>query len=435
MKPSVVYHIFPDRFYRKGEYQSFLSKWDMPPKYDSYFGGDIQGIIAKIGYLKDLGVESLYLNPIFEASSNHRYDTKNYFKIDPILGNDDDFSELLSSLHSTNIALILDGVFNHCGVDFFAFRDLLNNNQRSIYRDWFIVKKFPIKIEKGFYQCWKNHPQLIEFNFSNSTLRNYITKVAEYWTLKGIDGWRLDAPERIPEFFWIELIDRLKRINKDLVFIGEIWSKANRYLQYFDSVTNYQFRENVISYVKGKRSGMDFLESFENYYFSYPFRSTLLSWNILSSHDTERIATVLNGDIEKIKLAVGLQFVLPGSPIIYYGDEVGLRGGNDPDCRRTFNWNERSWNKEIFNYYKTMINLYKSYEALRYGNYEKIYTDFNIAVFKRKYKNKSILIIANNSKKAVISLPINSIKPLTNKHFIYEKGTFKLLQGLYVFLL
>jgi glycosidase len=215
MYPSIIYHIFPDRFFRIGNKNENLSDWDSgKPKYNNYFGGNLKGIISKIDYLSSFGIETLYLNPIFEASSNHRYDTKNYYKIDPLLGSMQDFNFLLSSLHKKGISLFLDGVFNHCGTQFFAFEDVLKKQDKSFYKDWFIIRKFPLKIGKGYYKSWKDHFKLVEFNFKNTILKNYLLKVAEFWASKGIDGWRLDAPERIPFSFWKDFSRKMKSINK-----------------------------------------------------------------------------------------------------------------------------------------------------------------------------------------------------------------------------
>ncbi len=434
LSPSIIYHTFPDRFYNLNNKNKKFSKWNECPYYDSYFGGNLKGIVSKVDYLKNLGIQTLYLNPIFKANSNHRYNTCNYYKIDPILGNMDNFKTLVEFLHSKNIKLVLDGVFNHCGTDFFAFKDVLTNNEKSKFKDWFIIKKFPVKIDKNHYQSWKNHPQLVEFNFKNPKLRNYLLNVTKFWTLKGIDGWRLDAPERIPFDFWKAFYNVVKLINKNSTVIGEIWTKADKYLKVFDGVTNYLFRDNVINFILNKKSGKDFLDYFEKYYNSYPLKYTLLSWNVLGSHDTKRIFTVLKGNIKKLKLAISLQFLLPGSPIIYYGDEIGIEGGNDPDCRRTFDWNEENQNKEIYYHYKTMTSLWKKYKDLKYGFYKKIYANNNTVVFEREYENQKILIIIVRSKLDKIDIDLKIEKPLFfDGDFEYNNKILSLTYGTYVF--
>jgi glycosidase len=434
--PSVIYHIFPDRFHRSIKKFSDLCDWNTKPTYENYFGGDLSGIGEKVGYLIDLGIETVYLNPIFEATSNHRYDTKNYYKIDRLLGNIHDFKRLLDTFHSNSVNLILDGVFNHCGTSFFAFQDLLKKNINSFYKNWFIVKKFPVKIAKEFYQSWNDHEKLVEYNFKNKLLRRYLLDVAIFWTKKGIDGWRLDAPERIPISFWRTFLKEIKSFNPDMKIIGEIWTRADKYFNVFDGVTNYLFRENVIDFVRGTITAEKFVKNFKNYYDSYPSNFLFNSWNILSSHDTPRIYSVLGGNIEKIKLAITLQFVLPGSPVIYYGDEIGISGDNDPDCRRTFNWNRENWNKDIFYHYKDMINIWKRNPVLRYGDFEEIYSDSSTLLFVRSYKkNKILCIFAMKSKtKIKIKLPTFSTIFSTN-FFSYKDNLLTLSYGSYVLLL
>ncbi len=431
--PSIVYHIFPDRFYKSGRNSFNVCNWNEKPTYKSYFGGNLSGIRAKLKYLADFGIETIYLNPIFASTSNHRYDTKNYYKIDPLLGDIYDFKKLLSAAHSTSINLILDGVFNHCGTSFFAFRDLLKKNNNSIYKDWFIVKKFPIKIGKGFYQSWKDHEQLVEYNFENKLLQRYLLDVAIFWTKKGIDGWRLDAPERIPISFWKTFYKKIKYFNSDLKIIGEIWTNANKYLDIFDGVTNYLFRKNVIDFVKGAITTKEFLKNFKDYYDAYPLNFLFTSWNILSSHDTPRIYSVLEGDVEKIKLAITFQFVLPGSPVIYYGDEIGTPGDNDPDCRRTFNWDKNNWNESIFYHYKNMIRIWKRTPALRYGDFEEIYHDSSILIFSRSYENNKILCLFVMKPKVRIKIRLPLFSVIFSTNFLsYNSDFLTLTYGSYI---
>ena len=390
--PSVVYHIFPDRFYNEGSNElQYLQSWSTLPKHNSFFGGNLRGIINKLDYLQSMGIQTIYLNPIFKSPSNHRYNITNYFEIDPLLGDFSTFRKLLECVHSKGMGLILDGVFNHCSVDFFAFKDVLKNNEKSKFKDWFIIKKFPVKVGTGFYQSWKGHYQLVEFNYNNPEVRDYIIKVAKFWTFQGIDGWRLDAPERIDVAFWSRFYKETKNINKDLLIIGEIWENPYKYFKVFDGVTNYLFRETVLNFFKSL-SLYDLIIPFENYYKRIPFENLISSWNVLSSHDTKRIYTILKGSTKKLTLAIDLQFIFPGSPIIYYGDEIGMEGDEDPDCRTTFEWRKRFWNTDILNHYKNRIELWKKSDVLKYGKYEGIYLSKDLAFLERSYLYEKVLI-------------------------------------------
>lgn len=405
---TIYYQIFPDRFANGDRSNDPVNvrRWGSPPDAVHFQGGDLRGIIQRLDYLIDLGVESIYLNPIFLSSSNHRYNTIDYYQIDPKLGTLADFTELVDVLHARGICLILDGVFNHCGRGFFAFVDLLENGRDSPYLDWFHVLRFPLeayaKGETRNYQAWWGIKSLPKFNTANPKVREYIYGVARYWIERGADGWRLDVPNEIDDDeFWAGFRDNVKRVNSEAVLIGEIWEVQPRWLddRHFDSLMNYPLRTAILDFLQWGKNGAQTAEVISRIYSAYPWENTLALYNPLGSHDTERVKTVLSGRQNALRLAFLLQFALPGAPAIYYGDEIGLEGGKDPDCRRAFPWDENQWDRDLRDWVKALIQARKSQPALRLGRLEVVYASDHapLMAFKRVLEGERILAVANGS--------------------------------------
>ncbi len=408
---TIYYQIFPDRFANGDRNNDPVNvrRWGSPPDGIHFQGGDLRGIINHLDYLSDLGVESIYLNPIFLSTSNHRYNTTDYYQVDPKLGTLADFDELVRSLHERGMRLILDGVFNHCGRGFFAFVDVLENGRDSPYLDWFHVHRFPLEAyaagKTRNYQAWWGIKSLPKFNTANPKVREYIFGVARHWIEKGADGWRLDVPNEIDDdAFWAEFRDTVKKVNSEAVLIGEIWEVQPRWMdeRHFDSLMNYPLRSALLDFLQWGKSGAQTAELIGRVVSAYPWENTLALYNLLGSHDTERIKTMLAGRPEALRLAYLLQFALPGAPAIYYGDEIGQEGGKDPECRRTFPWNEEKWDKELRDWVKNLIRLRKSHTELRRGNFELIYASDHLPVmaFKRELDGRVILAAANASEQA-----------------------------------
>lgn len=332
------------------------------------FGGNLRGIIEKLDYIKNLGANALYLCPIFKSASNHRYHTVDYMQIDPVLGTEADFDELVREVHARKMHIILDGVFNHCSRGFFPFVSVMEQGESSPYRDWFHINSFPVNAysDKPNYRCWWNLPALPKFNTDNAEVREYIMSVAEHWIRRGADGWRLDVPNEIDDdSFWREFRTRVKKANPRAYIVGEIWEDPSRWLQgdQFDGVMNYPARRLILNFFfsEGMRrfarstgepesaarsaalTAEEFCrglqESFAHKYFGVPF-------NLLGSHDTPRLATIGEGRVEDELLAFALFLFMPGAHSIYYGDEIGLEGGCDPDNRRSFPWGSFDTGKE-----------------------------------------------------------------------------------------
>lgn len=369
-RQGIVYQIFPDRFANGNEHgevlgckrNSFIyaTKEDTPyyitdkngaiTRWD-FFGGNFAGIKKKIPYLKELGVTILYLNPIFLATSNHRYDTNDFMQIDPMLGSEEDFKQLLDELHQNGMHLILDGVFNHVGSDSKYFQGAISGQDNQYY-SWFIFNNYPTD-----YQSWWGVGTLPEVDKNNGAYRRLIygdNGVLDKWTQFGVDGWRLDVADELPMFFLKDIRTRLAK-NNCYVEIGEVWEDAsNKYVNdelrtytngdNLTGVMNYPVRSFILqllqagSHAQTKRAVIDFLRLVEN----YPIDFLLNCLNNIGTHDTARIKTTLNEDEKMVALAIELLFMLPGVPCIYYGDEAGLSGKTDPDNRRYFPWGRES---------------------------------------------------------------------------------------------
>jgi cyclomaltodextrinase len=409
VEDTIFYQIFPDRFANGDTHNDppNVQPWGSPPTSWGFQGGDLRGVIDKFDYILDLGINAIYLNPIFLSTSNHRYNTVDYFKIDPRVGTLEDFHALLATAHSNNVRVILDGVFNHCGRGFFGFNDVLENQDHSPYRDWFHVNKFPLDAyspgKAEDYKAWWGFKSLPKFNTNNQAVRRYLLNVARYWIEQGSDGWRLDVPNEIDDdSFWLEFRESVKSINRDAYLVGEIWTIEPRWVgpDHFDGLINYPLRDAVLDFLNGGFiSAAGFADQVEGILKRYLHENAYAMYVTLGSHDTERIYTRLNGDLNKLKLAYSFIFAYPGAPAIYYGDEIGMTGGKDPECRGAFNWNQETWLEELRGWLRTLISLRKRYVALRRGAYQRVLADDrrNVYGFARTLGDEAVLVVMNAS--------------------------------------
>ena len=420
---AVFYQIFPDRFSKgKGVAHSHLTfqPWSSKPTQQGYQGGNLQGIVDQLENLIDLGVTALYPTPIFQSASNHRYHTDDYYTIDPLLGGHPAFKTLLAALKATNVKLVLDGVFNHTGRGFFPFHDLVENGPDSPWVDWYRIEAWPISPyhprKKPNYPCWFNHRALPKLNHDHPDVREFIMQVGEYWVEQGIDGWRLDVPHEIhAEGFWQTFRHRIKTKNPEAYLVGEILGDAAHWLDghQFDGVMNYLFRIFTLRFASGGHvdpayrhsicghkitnlSAKGYGEKIQSLLQRYPWEHQLAQLNLLSSHDTPRVATLLQQDEARIRIAVFLLLTFPGAPCIYYGDEVGLLGGHDPDCRRTYP-PRSEWDNHLRQYYQALISCRRAQAALRTGRYQVCYTDQQTYVFARHLNQETVLGIVHRS--------------------------------------
>ncbi|AGY59841.1 glycoside hydrolase family 13 protein [Gloeobacter kilaueensis] len=450
VKHAVFYQIFPDRFSRSQQLkQKLLSAvafedWASTPTLYGYKGGDLWGVIERLDYLTELGITAIYFTPIFQSASNHRYHTHDYYKVDPLLGGNEAFAALLEAAHSRHIKVVLDGVFNHASRGFFFFHDILENGRLSPWLDWFKIDAWPLSpynVEQpANYACWDNNRALPQFNHDNPVVREYIMEVAEYWIRAGIDGWRLDVPECVTaEGFWQEFRERVKAINPEAYIVGEIWTDASQWLDgtQFDGVMNYLFAAPTIAFAAGDRVQMEYVQdrSYKPYpaLFAVEYAATierllsLYDWqlqltqlNLLASHDTARLMTIAGGDRESVEIATLLLLTFPGAPSIYYGDEVGLPGGIDPDSRQGFPL-ETQWDRKLLAYHRELIALRHRYRALRTGSYKSLHASGQSYVFERRLDDETVLVAVNagtEPARAVLDAP-----PGTPASVVFGPGT------------
>ena len=433
-KGAIVYQIFPDRFATdKTIDPKAWYKAPMHPK--SKLHGNLRGIINNIDYLIDLGVDIIYMTPIFRSNSNHKYDTIDYYQIDPDFGTKDDLRELVNLAHKNNMRVILDGVFNHTSPNFFAFEDLVANNEESKYVDWYYPDSFPIKTTgKPNFLTFGYYGGMPKLNCSNPDVRNYIYDVVTYWIREcNIDGWRLDAADEVAHDFWKQLRKKIKSIKPDALIIGEIWHYTSSYLQgdEWDTIMNYNFRTSVSDYFATHTiNATDFVNEF-GYIRGYAHTKVhQILWNLIGSHDTGRFLHCAKERKEALKLAAAMQMITPGMPMIYYGDEVGLTGGQDPDCRRGMLWDEKRQDKDILDWYKKLITIRKEHSCLIDGNINYIEVDNeNDLIVMRAYNDTDELYIIIHNGEGIT--PVKSLTGktnlITNQKFNGNVGPYEII--------
>ncbi|MBQ7739949.1 MAG: glycoside hydrolase family 13 protein [Eubacterium sp.] len=449
LKGGIIYQIFPDRFYNSGTPKKgvretrVMRKWGEEPFWreeqmngiwnNDYFGGDLKGIEEKLPYLADLCVSCIYLNPIFEANSNHRYDTADYEKIDPLLGTEEDFKSLCKKAKEEyGISIILDGVFSHTGCDSKYFNLYNNydsvgayNSKESPYYSWYKFTDYPDE-----YKSWWGIKLLPEIVEENESYREYIcgkNGIVRKWLSLGARGWRLDVADELPDVFLDDLRKAVKDEKPDALVLGEVWEDATtkeaygerrRYLlgSQLDSVMNYPFADAILNFITYKNADA-FLDSVMSIIENYPPQALNVLMNHIGTHDTERALTRLAGPdpegygrqwqykhnklpvydyykgISLMKLASLLQFTLPGVPSIYYGDETGMQGMKDPFNRECMNWDNP--NKELFKWYKRLGEVRRGCKVFEKGEFVPVYCNFSTIAFKRIDDNSEVLVAIN----------------------------------------
>ncbi len=454
LKGGIIYQIFPDRFYNSGYPKKNVPKtrvmreWGEEPFWqeqqmkgfwnNDYFGGDLKGIEEKLDYIKSLGVSCIYLNPIFEANSNHRYDTADYEKIDSLLGTEEDLKSLCKKAKSMGISIVLDGVFSHTGCDSKYFNmykhyDTVGayNSKSSPYFSWYKFIEYP----KKYHSWWgiKLLPEVIE---ENESYRNYICGkdgILRKWLRAGVSGWRLDVADELPDVFLDDLRKAVKEENQDAIIIGEVWEDATnkfaygerrKYLlgQQLDSVMNYPFANAILNFVK--YGGADsFFGSVMSIVENYPPCVLNVLMNHIGTHDTERAITRLAGEnasgygrpwqhehnvlsdndylkgVSMLKIASLIQYTLPGVPSLYYGDEAGMQGMKDPFNRACYPWGNE--NKELLKWYKRLGEIRNGLNAFKTGEFIPVFSFYNTIAYKRVSSENEVLVAVNNSAETV----------------------------------
>ena len=455
-KEGVMYHIFVDRFFNgnlRGEIKnkkknSFIySDWNDTPMYVKnnkgeivkwdFFGGNLQGIIKKLPYLKSLGVTILYLSPIFEASSNHKYDTGDYKTIDPMFGDDEILKGLCEKAAKYNMKVILDVAFSHTGDDSIYFNKYGNyksvgayQSKASKYYNWYNFKNYP-----DDYECWWGTKSLPNVNELNESYLDYIIRekesVVNKWMELGVYGFRLDVADELPDEFIEILKAKLKENNEESVLLGEVWEDASNKVSYdkkrkyvygkeLDCIMNYPLRNAILSFINGHISSFEFDEISMSLYENYPKELYYGSMNFLGTHDTERVLTIFNEDIDKLFLATLIQMTFPGVPSVFYGDEAGLTGLKDPENRKCYPWGNE--NIDILSFYHKLMKLRKL-DIFKKGDIKFYNLHSDVLSYERKFNGKSSLILLNRTKQN-IGLKLQNNKDIILKEYftnnIYE---------------
>jgi neopullulanase len=448
VRQAVFYQVFPDRLARSGRVPppGQLEAWQDPPTRHGFKGGDLYGVVAHLDRLQHLGVTALYLNPVFASASNHRYHTDDYLHVDPLLGGDEALRLLLDEAHARGMRVILDGVFNHCGRGFWPFHHVLENGASSPYRDWFhldpevlagrrMLSAFPtaqemesLRLQQASgvpagvasravlgYEAWWDLPALPKLDLDEPHLRALILDVAEHWVRFGIDGWRLDVAEEIGIDFWREFRMRVRRAKPDAYLVAEIWTVRPEWLQgdTFDALMNYPLATAILGFAaqghlrtdmelpweyQGRLTPLDaptLWRRIEEIAAAYGAATNAVQLNLLSSHDTPRALTICGGDMDALRLSTLLQLTLPGVPCIYYGDEIGLDGFMDPDCRRAFPADPGAWDQEPSGWLADLTALRHASAALRDGGLALLRAEGATIAYLRQHGDEALVCLVN----------------------------------------
>ncbi len=399
-KGETIYQIFVDRFANGETSNDPANKksWGSRPDRRTYYGGDLQGVIEQLDYLKGLGVKILYLNPLFASPTYHKYDIEDYYTIEKIFGGEKALESLVEKAHQKDMKIILDGVFNHCSSNHPYFRDVLEKQEASPYKDWFMIDSFPVSKQERNYDSFGGLvPSMPKFDTTNPEVIGYLTDVAAYWTKTlNIDGWRLDVADEVSHTFWKTFRTKVKKAKSDLLIIGEVWNHASRWLQgdEMDTVTNYKFREWLNRFALQEISASTFWEKIQANMALYkkPLFPYLI--NLVGSHDTIRNKTLLNDEALHY-LSFALMMMFEGMPLIYYGDEVGMEGGEDPDNRRAMRW--ELTDTVLAENIRQLCRFRARSEILKKGTLRPLSLDKRILGFERTYQNETLTVVFNFS--------------------------------------
>lgn len=399
MQNARFYQIFIDRFFRGDQEKddSYITlPWGELPTPKSFAGGDLKGITKKLPYLHELGVNALYLTPVFESVSNHKYDTQDYFAIDEMFGGEKDFRKFMQAAHEAGFHVVLDAVFNHVSERCLQFRDVLQNGKASRYFDWFLIDGDKVDRQKVNYQCFAACDYMPKWNTSCQEVQHFLIGVAlHYMKEYGVDGWRLDVSDEVSHDFWRKFRAAVKAENGACVIIGENWHDANPYLRgdQYDSIMNYAFTKACLDvFAFGTLDASGFAEKLNELLMRNTDTVNGMMLNLLDSHDTHRFLTQVGGDIQKLGCALAVLYLFVGAPCIYYGTEIGMEGGYDPDCRRTMDWARAEERPPLWRLVQRLAALKRESAAL-HGTKAKIWAEGDLFVLERGETNKLRLTV------------------------------------------
>lgn len=384
---AVFYQIFIDRFCcgdREKDRSYINRQWGEIPDPQSFYGGDLRGIIQKLDYLCGLGINAVYLTPVFRSPSNHKYDTVDYYHVDEMFGSDADLKELVEKAHERGIKIVLDAVFNHCSILCEQFQDVLRNGKASPFFDWFIIRGDRPDPQNCNYECFAACNYMPKWNTSNEAVQGYLLEIALHWMREcGIDGWRLDVADEVSHDFWRRFRKAVKRENPQAILIGESWHDAGPWLRgdEFDGIMNYSFTKACIDYfAKGTRTAQSFCDRLNELLMRSTDQVNEMMLNLLDSHDTERFLTLANEDTDALICALAVLFFYPGMPCICYGTEIGMIGECEPDSRRTFDWDEAHWDKRLLSTVRSLAACRRE----KIGGPARLYTQGDLLVIERE---------------------------------------------------
>ena len=453
MHGAVMYQIFPERFANgeRGNDPAGSVRWGSSPKPFEFQGGDLQGITQNLDYLVDLGIDVIYLNPVNVSPSNHKYDAIDYYHVDAGLGGDEALKGLVDGAHARGVKVIVDASFNHCYPQFFAFKDLIENGEASRYRDWFTVYDWPIEVRyrphlaegrgdyfqryisefarlsgvpvlalddsdgpvvEASYNAWYGVISMPQLNQDNPETRAYFMDVAKHWlTAFDLDGWRMDVVQFVADDFWIDFRDVTKSVKPDCYLLAEVWGDSSDWLQgdKFDATMNYLFRDLVLGYFAYREvTTAQFLDGVMRMLHLYAPQVMAVTQNLFSSHDVPRFLQLAGGDKTRLRLATFFQLTLPGAASIYYGDEIGMKGGHDPDNRRAFPWHlPNDWDRALLAYFQRLTALRRQYVALREGEWRLWAQNEEAFAFERFTTQERLIVVINRGDTATaLHLPI-----------------------------
>lgn len=416
VEQTVWYQIFPERF-ANGDSTNDpqdTKPWNPNehPRRQDFYGGDLQGVINHLDYLKQLGVNGLYFNPIFKAPSNHKYDTQDYYQIDPHFGDAKLFKKLVEQAHQRGMRVMLDAVFNHIGDQSPMWQDVLKNGQDSKYADWFHINRFPVTYtptdnfefaKDATYDTFDYTPHMPKLNTANPKVQDWLLDIAGYWVREfDIDAWRLDVANEIDHHFWRRFHNEMLALKDDFYILGEIWHSAQPWLNgdEFTGVMNYDYTGAIINhFIKHELSSQGLVDRLSHQLMLYRDQTNAMMFNVLDSHDTARIMTLANEDDQLVRQTLAFTFLQPGSPSIYYGTEYGMTGGNDPDCRKPMNWYPDAKAMAMHDFVRDLIKWRKEHwQLIAQGTIElTALNDNQGVVIKRRLNNQQLIAVFNTS--------------------------------------
>lgn len=412
LKNAVFYQIFVDRF-AMGDTQKNTSyincKWGDIPTPKTFAGGDIRGIIQKLDYIKEIGCNAIYLTPIFQSISNHKYDISDYYNVDTQFGSNSDLKQLVDTAHQKGMRIVLDAVFNHCSEHMMQFQDVLKKGKDSRYYDWFVIRGKEIDQEVVNYETFAACAYMPKLNTSNEEVQEFLLDIGTHYLKEyDIDGWRLDVSDEISHDFWRKFRHRIKETKSEAVIIGENWHDANNYLRgdQYDSIMNYAFTKACLDYFAfGTKDAKQIAWKLNEILMrnTKPVNDMML--NLLDSHDTHRFYKEVGKDRFKMKAALSLLFLFQGVPCIFYGTEILTEGGYDPDCRRCMDWDKAVFTGEFADIYKLLQQLSKLRQSLDFTEgTTQIYTEENTLILKNVSKTHEIQLRINLEEQSLIIL-------------------------------